>query len=125
MQNEANRKELTPQQAKGLAALLEATSISEAAQQSGIHRNTLSRWLADPSFQAALRAAESDALAALSRRLVTLGESAAAALTDALAPERDIKDRLRAAQIVLDNLLKLKELLDFETRLQALEASQE
>lgn len=120
-QNATKRKELTTQQRQALEALLQAGSLTDAAKQAGVNRVTLYRWLQDATFQAALRSAESEALAALSRRLVVMGDAAAAALSDALAPERDIRDRLRAAQIVLDNLLKLKELLDFEQRLAALE----
>jgi phage terminase small subunit len=119
-----NDTELTTNQQRALDALLTTGTITEAAKVAGCGRRTLYRWMAEPSFAAALRAAESDALAALSRRLVTMGEAAAAALTDALAPERDIRDRLRAAEIVLNNLLKIKELLDFETRLRALEGKQ-
>ena len=97
---ETTKSELTPAQQKAVAALLTTGTITEAAKVAGSARQTLHRWLADPVFQAALREAESEALAALSRRLVTLGESAAAALTDALAPGRDIRDRLRAAEIL-------------------------
>jgi hypothetical protein len=122
---ETTKSELTPAQQKAVAALLTTGTITEAAKVAGSARQTLHRWLADPVFQAALREAESEALAALSRRLVTLGESAAAALTDALAPGRDIRDRLRAAEIVLNNLLKIKELLDFDQRLKALEERNE
>lgn len=125
LQNATGRKELTQAQQRALEALLLAGSITEAATLAGSTRQALHRWLSDPAFVAALREAETQALAALSRRLVTQGEQAAAALTDALDPSQGIKDRLRAAEIVLNNLLKLRELLDFEQRLQALEALQE
>lgn len=124
-QNETQKKELTQAQQKAVAALLQAPNVKEAAALAAVSRGTLYRWMADPNFATALKAAESEALAALSRRLVVMGDAAAAALGDALAPERDIRDRLRAAQIVLDNLLKLKELLDFEQRLAALEQEQQ
>lgn len=120
-QNATKRKELTTQQRQALAAMLQAGSLTEAAKIAGVNRVTLYRWMADPTFAAALREAESEALAALSRRLVTMGDAAAAALTDALAPGQPIKERLRAAEIVLANLLRIKELLDFEQRLTALE----
>lgn len=125
LRNATEKRALTPAQQRALEALLLAGSITEAATLAGSTRQALHRWLADPAFVAALREAESEALAALSRRLVTQGEQAAAALTDALDPSQGIKDRLRAAEIVLNNLLKLRELLDFEQRLAALEALQE
>lgn len=124
VQKSAERKELTTAQQRAMEALLQAGSLTEAAVLAGTHRNTLRRWMAEPAFVAALREIESEALTALSRRLVFLGEQAAAVLADALAPEQDVKTRLKAAEIVLANLLKLRELLDFDQRLAALEATQ-
>jgi len=52
-----------------------------------------------------------------------MGHLAAAALRDGLVDE-DIRVRLRAADIFTQRLLQLRDLLDFEDRLSALEALQ-
>ena len=122
LQNATDRKELTTHQRRALEALLVCGSLTEAATLAGSTRQALHRWLRDPAFVAALKEAESEALAALSRRIVSQAEKAMAALDTALAQEQDVRTRLRAAEIVLANLLKLRELLDFEQRLAALEA---
>lgn len=41
---------LTPQQVNVVPYLLNATSVEEAAKQSGKSRSTLQRWLRDPEF---------------------------------------------------------------------------
>ena len=53
-----------------------------------------------------------------------MGHLAASALRDGLQDE-DIRVRLRAADIFTGRLLQLRELLDFEERLAALEAQQD
>lgn len=124
-QNVTQKTDVTPVQRRAVEALLTAPSIKAAAEVAGVQRKTLHRWLKDPAFTAALKEAESAAIASLSRRLAMLGEQAALALDDALQPGEDMKNRLRACEIVIGNLLKLKELIDFEQRLQDLEDAQQ
>lgn len=113
---------LTHRQQAAVRALLACKSVAEAAQRAGVGERTLYRWLADPAFRAALSAAEGDLLDAATRRLLGLQEGAIevfeAVLKDASAAP---SARLRAAQAVLDHLLKLRELRDVEQRLTALE----
>jgi hypothetical protein len=115
--------------AAGLALLLApfglgwslALFVVQVCALAGVNRATLYKWQANEAFAAALREAEAEAVAALSRALAGLGDAAAAALRDALGPGQKITVRLRAAEIVTDRLLKIRELVSLEERLAALE----
>ena len=119
-----NGSELTPKQARAVQALITAKSIGDAAQAASVGERTLFRWLAEPAFRAALSQAEGDLLDAATRRLLGLQgqaiETFESVLADAAASQAV---RLRAAQAVLDYLLKLRELRNVESRLVALEVA--
>lgn len=113
--------ELSPAQRRAIAELLESGNVSKAADVAGVSRVTVHRWMKQPAFRDALRAAEQDALDALQRRMLKLGDGAADALQDGLDAS-DLRIRLRAADTVLDRLLALRTLVDFDARLTALES---
>lgn len=114
-------KKLTPAQRKAIETLLTSGDVSQAALAAGVNRATLYIWRRQPHFQDALKEAEAEAVEGLSRALAGLGDSAAQALRDALEPGNKITTRLRASEIVISNLLRLRELVDIEERLAALE----
>lgn len=116
-------KKLTAQQRKAIETLFTTGSVSAAALAASVSRPTLYKWLADETFADAMQAAEAQAVAGLARSLAGLGESAAQALYDALQDNQKMSTRLRAAEIVTDRLLKLRELVTMESRIAALEAS--
>lgn len=118
----SEEKTLTGPQLRAIDALLTSGNIGEAAIAAGVNRRTLDRWRREDAFVAALREAEADAVAGLSRNLAGLGDGAAAALRDALDSGEKMSTRLRAAEIVIGNLLKLRELVELEERIGALEA---
>lgn len=114
---------LTPEQLKALTALLEHGDKSKAAKAAKVSRTTLYRWMnQDPAFQAALDAATRQALKEFSLTLTRLAAKAAQALDDALGSGQEMRDRLRAADIVTGRLLAVRELVDLEERLKRLEA---
>lgn len=114
---------LTPKQERAIRALLEHKSVSEAAASIGVGERTLYRWLTDPAFQQALSAAEGDLLDAATRRLLSLQDDAISTFADMLSDDSEASAtvKLRAAQAVLDYMLKLRELRDIEQRLTTLE----
>jgi hypothetical protein len=120
----ATEKKLTPGQRKAIECLMTAANTTQAALAANVNRATIYKWMADDTFKSALREAEGEAVEGLSRALVNLGDSASSALRDALLPSQKIATRLRAAEIVIGNLLRLRELVDFESRLIALERNQ-
>lgn len=118
--------DLTHRQQAAVRTLLACKSVAEAAQRARVGERTLYRWLADPAFRAALSAAEGDLLDAATRRLLALQEDAIGAFEAVLRDAHAAPSaRLRAAQAVLDYLLKLRELRDVEQRLTALEQAVE
>lgn len=114
----------TPRQNRGIEALLRMRSIPLAAEEVGVSARTVYRWLEDPRFKAELSKAEGVAIDTASRNLVRLADSALALITQVLA-NSDITPavRLRAAGMILDNLIALRELRTTEERLSQLEAA--
>jgi hypothetical protein len=113
---------LKPRQRRALEVLLKTGNVTMAAEAAHVARWTVHRWLHEATFAASLAEAESEALAELSRRLIGLGDKAGdtleAAMNDELAPR---STRLRAADVTLSHLLRLRELVTLEERVAALE----
>ena len=114
---------ITRNQNRAITALLANATVTDAAAQTGIGHRTLCRWLAeDNAFQAALAQAEGRAIDAATRHLVSLADQAINVLRQTmLDDEVSATVRVRAAQSVLDHLLKLRELRNVEQRLTKLE----
>jgi hypothetical protein len=124
MRHDRTREALSPKQQRAVAALLSTGEVKAAAAEAGISRDTLHRWLKQPLFVEAVRAAEAEALDELSRLLVRLGRTAVAtiakAMNDSTTP---VATKIRAADVALGRLLQLRELAQLEGRMQALEAA--
>lgn len=115
---------LSPAQVTAIMALLQHGDKSRAARAADVSRTTLYRWLTtDQNFQNALEAATQQALRSFSANLVRLSEKAVKALESALSQRQTIHVRLRAADIVTSRLLAVRELVDLEDRLSALEGA--
>ena len=115
--------QLTRNQKRAIASLLENRRISDAANAVGLSERSIYRWLTDPSFTFALRSAE---LAAISEAVRTL-------IVDLMLNHetmRVIRDnenesayvRLRAAQILDNSLLRWRGMQNIEDRLVNLES---
>ena len=112
---------LSTKQQKALDAQLRGCTQDAAAREAGVSRRTLGRWMSrNVAFQRALRDAEQEALKRIHRRLVALAESACDALAQALQGEAQ-PAQVRAADVVLARLMPLRELVEIEERLKALE----
>ena len=124
MTENVTERELTSQQHRFIAALLVSKNTREACKLANVGERTAYRWLAEPRFTAALSSAEGGQIGDATRRLLALADTAIgeleAVLVDATAP-RSVK--VRAAGLVLDQLLALRELRNTEARLAALEAA--
>ena len=113
---------LTGKQSKALAALLSEKNITAAAELAGVSPRTLFRWLADADFKAALLEAENDAIDVATRRLIGLQGAAIDTLQETLTDRKALPGiRMRAAQSILDFLMRLRDLRNVEKRLSALE----
>jgi phage terminase small subunit len=113
--------DLTRRQLKFVAALMESTTVAEAAHRAGIGEKTTHRYLKEPAVQNAIRAAGREQLESLTRRLRRLGQDAAETLGAAMqAEDASWSPRIKAADSVIGRLLKVSELLDLEERVTAL-----
>lgn len=120
-----NLDNLTPKQAQFVAAMLTSKSITAACQASGVVERTGHRWLKLAHVQAAIRQAQSEALALATRQAVGAMPDAIGVLVDIMADEETHKSiRITAARSVLEYGYKFTDLLDHEERLAALEALQ-
>jgi flagellar motility protein MotE (MotC chaperone) len=124
MAENGTNNNITTRQRRAIAALLSTRNVGEAAAAAHVGDRTLYRWLAETGFKAALVQAEGDAIDQATRRLIGLQDAAIDTLTGVLEDQKATAGvRLRAAQNVLDYLLKLRDLRNVEERLAALERS--
>jgi len=115
--------QITAQQTKAIEVLLTSRSIQQASETCGLAYKTLRRWLEDPTFKAALTQREGETLDAATRRLSGLGNEAIDTMAAIMANGENETVRLRAAQAVFDNSLRLREARAVDERLTALEAA--
>lgn len=111
---------LTPAQQRGIEALLACSTISAAAEQAGVNRSTLYRWLQDETFCNVLQQSQSDAVAAVGRRMATLAAKALDTLNVAM-DDVDPKVAVSAASTVLRQFAPITALADLDRRLRAIE----
>lgn len=113
---------LTPAQNRAIAALLSERSSRSAAKVARVPERTLWRWQNDPLFHAELTRREGAVINETTRGLLAL-QGAALEVFDMIlrSPVASDMTKLRAAEDVLDYLLKLRELNDIETRIRKLE----
>jgi len=86
LQRNATRSEApTPQQEHALECLISGQPITRAAQEAGVDRTTVWRWLKDdPAFQAAYNRARLELQAAVQARLLGLTEHAVTCVEQAI-----------------------------------------
>jgi transposase-like protein len=124
MRPDATIDQLSSKQRKAVDVLLATGDVAATAKEIGVNKATLYRWLQQPAVAHAVRDAEAQAIDDLSRILVRLGRTAsgtlAKAMSDATTP---VASKIRAADIVLNRLLQLRELATLEARVVELERS--
>ncbi len=111
-------------QEDAIVALLAHRTVEEAARAVGISTKTLLRWMKEPEFDAAYRAAKRAAFAQSIARLHHLSSAAVSTLgkvmLDAGTPP---STRVRAADSILNHTNKAIETEEIEARLAELERS--
>jgi len=104
-------KELSPKQHQAIQALIVQPSIPNAATSACVSVRSLYRWLDEPTFRLALNNALDRSIDAAARGMVGLTEKALRIVETVLDDEQlHPATRLRAADLVLSNMLKLAEL---------------
>jgi hypothetical protein len=111
---------------EAIVALVSQRSIEDAARACNIPARTLYRWLKEPEFDAAYRAARRHAYGQLISRLQQGSTAAATTLLKVMVdPETPPTTRVRAAEAVLSHAAKAIEIEDIDARLRELEAAAE
>src|ERR1700688_1581610 len=112
--------------ADAIAALLSQRNVDEAARSAGIGTRTLLRWMKDPVFDTAFRAARRAAFGQTTARLQQ-GSSAAATILMKLMLDANTpaSTRVRAAEIIVNHAAKALEIEDIEPRVSKLERAAE
>src|ERR1041384_6558754 len=111
---------------QAIAALLTQRTTEDAARAVGIGSATLLRWLKEPEFDAAYRAARRAAFGQSIARLQQASGAAASTLLKVMLDQNTpASTRVRAADSVLDHAAKAIELEDIESRVAVLEQAAE
>jgi hypothetical protein len=93
---------LTPAQAQVLAALAQGRTVTVAAQDAGLHRNTIYNWLNEPEFKTAVDEAQREYVAILSDGMRDLAALALQTLRSLLEdPKTPPAVRLKTALAIL------------------------
>ena len=122
----AQNDTLTARQRKAIAALLASPTVSSAAETAGVSRSQLERWRRQPAFRAALAQAEADIIEEAARQLLKLQGTAIRVIARVMLDDNSHAGvRIRAAQLIVENTLRLREIVSLEERIAALEAEHE
>jgi hypothetical protein len=116
--------QLSGRQERVLLALLDTPSIKAAAAATGVNEKTVRRWLRQPEFQAAYRAARRAVVEETLALLQRIGAKAVAALHKNLACEKPAVE-VAAAVAILDRAIRGVELSDLAERVEELERDKE
>lgn len=117
MSKEANKE-------KALNALLTSGSVAGAAKECGLAEKTIHRYLAEPEFLQAFRAARRSLYEATVAKMQSAGAEAVDTLIANMRGERSAATAAtstRAAQLILEGGTKGVEIMDILTRLEELE----
>ena len=116
-QNKDKRLHLTAKQLKAIQAILTADTMENAAEEAGVTRNTLYRWLRDDLFAQELNLAKRQIVR---QGIMRLHQATRDAVKTLLEICRDVEapasSRVAAAREILNNTLKSIELENIDDR---------
>jgi len=122
-ENGTDSGKLSPAQRRAIGALLVERDNRSAAASARVAERTLYKWLKDDTFARALQDAQAALIANTLRRLTTATGKAVDVLNDAMTgADHPIMVKVRAADVTLQRLLHLKEIVELEQRIAILEA---
>src|SRR5262245_55086565 len=104
-----------------LMALACGASIEAAANKAGVSPATVYRRLQDPEFQKELQRLRSDMVERTASTLTAASCEAVKSLVDLLKDSGPASVRLGAARAVIDLAIKMREMVELEQRVAALE----
>ena len=121
-QIDTEKRKLSARQIKAINSLLTSKDRSEAADQAGVSRKTLYRYLENEEFKRELSRRKNELLETGSCSLTAAVDRAISTLVELLDCKQPNIRRLTAVNI-LDHAVKLAELTDLEQRISRLEKS--
>jgi DNA-binding MurR/RpiR family transcriptional regulator len=105
-----------------ISALIQNSSVKEAASAINVSESTIYRWLQDPSFLASFREAKKRIVEHAISRMQATCEKAVQVLDEVMGdPMTPASSRVTSAKIVLDMSLRTVEIEDIENRIRVLE----
>jgi transposase len=104
-----------------IASLATGVSIKEAAAQADVGERTAFRRLNDPSFRQRLAETKGRMLEAASAKLASSAGAACEELDRLLKKAKSESVRLAAARVILEQVLRMRDLVEIDQRLTALE----
>ena len=104
-----------------IASLATGASIKEAAAQAGVGERTAHRRLNDPSFRQQLVETKGRMLETVSAKLSSSAGAACEELERLLKKAKSESVRLAAARVILEQVLRMRDLVEIDQRLTALE----
>ncbi|MGH9593286.1 MAG: helix-turn-helix domain-containing protein [Bryobacteraceae bacterium] len=108
-----------------ILALLSSRNVEEAARAVDVDPRTVYRWLKEPEFQAAFRAAKWAAFSQSIGRLHQMSSTAVSILGKVMVdPATPPATKVRAADSILNHTIKAIETENFEVRLSELERAE-
>jgi len=105
---------------KSLIALLETTSVRQAAEKCGLSERTLFKFLEDADFKAEYRNARRQTVESAIAKIQNAASEAVERLRDLMHCENPVVEA-RCAQIIYENSVKGMEMLDLAERLEEVE----
>lgn len=117
-------KTLSGKQRKAIAALVSGMTQQQAAEAAGVHETTLSRWMQEPEFRAALDTAGERIVDAAGRQLLAFVELAIKVIVDVMNDQDESgATRVRAALAILDKAAEFRALGQLTERIEWIEKS--
>lgn len=104
-----------------ILALAQGCSTDEAGRAGGVTGRTVRRWLQDPSFAARVNEVRVQILDRAVGGLVDASTEAVRVLRELMAGSKSDNVRMRAALGILDAVVTMRESLELERRIAALE----
>ena len=120
--NDSNSGELNARQLKAIEALLMCPTTKAAAKSAGCAEVTIHRWLIEPAFAEAYRQARGRLVEGTLTALQGAGAEAVEVLRAVMTDESaGASVRVSAAKTVLEMGMKVRDAVEMEARLKALE----
>jgi hypothetical protein len=119
------QEKLGAKQDAAVLALLASRNVEEAAKSAGVTPRTLYRWMKEPAFDSAYRAAKREAYGQAIARLHQMTSAAVTTLGKVMVdPATPPATKVRAADSILSHTAKAIEIEDIEARVSELERVQ-